>query len=325
MGSLNDGPGAVAAGIVNADDFVGLFERVKNVLGGFKDIRETFFLVINRENDRICAFRGHQRNISQMTENKIKILSPQSAAAFVSTWYDLAEDGHFWMQGRLSALLRQIRSNSLPVDEPLKGLEIGCGHGVLRAQVERHTQWSIDGVDLDLDSLKANPSCRGEAFLYNVFDRRAEWKEHYDLLFLYDVIEHIDDTSAFMEACLYHLKPGGFVFINVPALMSLYSNYDKVVGHVRRYDQQMLADFFKEHALKTIQINYWGQLFVPLLWARKAMVAGDNAQSTIVRKGFKPANKAVNSVLKNLINAEISIFPNPWRGTSVIGIAQKSP
>ena len=113
---------------------------------------------------------------------QVKILSPQSEAPFVSTWYELAKDSHFWMQGRLFALLKQFRLNRIPVDKPLRGLEIGCGHGVLRSQIERHTQWTVDGVDLDLVYLKENPECRGDVFLYNIFDRQHFLKEYFDFI-----------------------------------------------------------------------------------------------------------------------------------------------
>src|ERR1700728_2902945 len=113
---------------------------------------------------------------------EVKILSPNIQQGFIPTWYDLAQDSHFWMQGRLSALLKQFKNNKIPIHQPLKGLEIGCGHGVLRCQIEKKTQWTIDGVDLDLESLKNNPPCRGKPYLYNIFDKNRSLKEHYDFI-----------------------------------------------------------------------------------------------------------------------------------------------
>ena len=75
-----------------------------------------------------------------MSNTNVKILSPQSELSFVSGWYDLANNSHFWMRGRLAALLRQFRNNRIPGDKLLRGLEIGCGHGVLRSQIEKNTK-----------------------------------------------------------------------------------------------------------------------------------------------------------------------------------------
>ncbi len=156
-----------------------------------------------------------------MQNAEVKILSPNSQLSFVSGWYDLANADHFWMKGRLAALLKQFKNNGIPTDRVLRGLEIGCGHGVLRAQIEGKTQWIIDGCDLDLVSLKNNPPAKGNIFLYNIFDRLDFLKSYYDFIILYDVIEHIEDVTPFVDACLFHLKPGGYVFFNVPALDQL--------------------------------------------------------------------------------------------------------
>jgi hypothetical protein len=258
-----------------------------------------------------------------MTDTEVKILSPDSQKDFVSGWYELAQDSHFWMRGRLSALLKQFKNNKIPVDRTLKGLEIGCGHGVLRWQIEQKTRWTIDGVDLDLQSLKNNPPCRGKAYLYNIFDRNASLKEHYDFIILFDVIEHIADVKSFLEASAFHLKAGGWVFINVPALQEIYSNYDTFVGHLRRYDKNMMAKTFDEAGLKSVCINFWGMSFLPLLWARKALLARNHQEESIVQKGFSPPGRAVNALLRAVISAEVSLFPFPSKGTSIMAIAQK--
>jgi len=253
----------------------------------------------------------------------VKILSPNSELSFVSGWYDIAQPSHFWMEGRLLALLKQFQRNRIPVDQPLRGLEIGCGHGVLRSQIEAHTQWTVDGVDLDMASLKENPLCRGEVYLYDIFDRQHFLKDYYDFLVLYDVIEHIDNVKPFLEAGLFHLKPGGYVFLNVPALESLYSNYDKVVGHKRRYDRKMLVLDIEQAGLEVIHINYWGFLFLPLLFLRKQFLSKKTEETAIVQKGFKPGSSLLNDVLKAIIWSEVTMMPDPLLGTSVMAIARK--
>jgi len=258
-----------------------------------------------------------------MPNSKVKILSPNSQLSFAQGWYDIAPDSHFWMTGRLYALLHQFKRNHVPIDQPLRGLEIGCGHGVLRSQIERHSQWTVDGTDLDLGALKNNPSCRGEVYLYDVFDKEHFLKDYYDFIVLYDVIEHIEKVTPFLEACLFHLKPGGYIFLNVPALKSLTSNYDKVIGHFRRYDTKMMAEQFEANGLKAVHINYWGLSFIPLLWGRKIFVMRENKKDTIVEKGFDSKNSFLNEMLSALIKAEIAVMPNPIFGSSVMAIAKK--
>ena len=67
--------------------------------------------------------------------------------------------------------------------------------------------------------------------------------EHYDAVFLLDVIEHIPDDTAFLIAALQHLRRGGLIIVNVPASMLFFSDYDRVAGHVRRYTPGSLANY----------------------------------------------------------------------------------
>ena len=258
-----------------------------------------------------------------MSNVQVKILSPQSESAFVSGWYELANDSHFWMKGRLAAVLKQFKRNHIPFDRNLRGMEIGCGHGVLRAQIENNTQWTVDGCDLDHASLKNNKQLRGDVYLYNIFDRAHFLKEYYDFIILYDVIEHIENVKIFMDAALYHLKPGGYVFINVPALNSLYSRYDKVVGHCRRYDKEMMVKELTDCGLNIVHMNYWGFSFLPVLQLRKKILESVEEEK-IVQKGFRPPGKFANGFLNAVIHAEVALMPNPISGTSLMAIAQKS-
>ena len=56
-----------------------------------------------------------------------------------------------------------------------------------------------------------------------------------DYAFSLNVLEHIEDDAAALQALHARLRPGGCLFIYVPAFMSLYTSMDSHVGHCRRY------------------------------------------------------------------------------------------
>ena len=56
-----------------------------------------------------------------------------------------------------------------------------------------------------------------------------------DFAFSLNVLEHIEDDAAALRHLHTRLKPGGRLFIYVPAFMSLYTSMDRHVGHCRRY------------------------------------------------------------------------------------------
>jgi hypothetical protein len=103
------------------------------------------------------------------------------------------------------------------------------------------------------------------------------------------------------------LKPGGIVAINVPAHMSLYSKYDKVAGHKRRYNRERLHLLFETSNVTPVAIVNWGFSMVPLLIVRKLVLQFVSEERTI-ETGFAPPNGLMNSGL-NLLKATETCIP----------------
>ena len=67
-------------------------------------------------------------------------------------------------------------------------------------------------------------------------------KKKYSSILYLDVLEHIKNDKSEITKAFKSLKKGGHLIINVPAFSYLYSNFDKDVGHFRRYSK---SDFMK--------------------------------------------------------------------------------
>lgn len=255
--------------------------------------------------------------------NNVEIISPEVQLPFLDSWFEIATEDHFWMQWRLQAAFSQFRRLHIPLEKFFNGIEIGCGHGVLRKQLERETNWIISGVDLDLKALRDNPSGRGKLYLYNIFDQSKDFENRFDFLILYDVLEHIADTQNFLKACLFHIKPQGYIFLNVPALNILYSRYDTVVGHHRRYTKKSLSQELQKSDLEILDISYWGFSLIPLLLARKLTISIYRDTSKIVKFGFKPPSPFFNGLFFKLMRIENKLIKKPLAGTSLLAVVKK--
>lgn len=64
--------------------------------------------------------------------------------------------------------------------------------------------------------------------------------DKYNAIMYIDVIEHIERDADELERAKKLLMPGGYLIILVPAHQSLYSEFDKAIGHYRRYNKRML-------------------------------------------------------------------------------------
>jgi SAM-dependent methyltransferase len=263
--------------------------------------------------------------MNQMPDVEILTISkaPLSAEEFPDEWYKHSGSDHFWMQWRIEAFERQYRSLGLSGREKWRGLDIGGGRGVVQNQLEKSTNWIVDCCDLNMPALSASIGGRGRTIFYDIFDRRQEFAAAYDFLILFDVIEHIEDPVVFLNAALFHLKPGGYVFVNVPALMWLYSEYDRVAGHVRRFDVSSLRSLLNEVELSNGDLRYWGGSMIPVLGARKLIMSGDMASADAIRLGFKPPGSLADAFLRSLKFIESAVMPLPPLGTSLLAAVRK--
>jgi 2-polyprenyl-3-methyl-5-hydroxy-6-metoxy-1,4-benzoquinol methylase len=256
---------------------------------------------------------------------EVELISQPQAHSFVEGWYEHNSESHFWFQWRLAALLRQLRELNISLTTPFKVLEVGAGVGVLRTQIESATYWNVDITDLDLQALQQAKAGRGRKLYYDIFEQRAEFREAYDLVVLFDVLEHIADTPPFLAALLYHLKPQGWLLVNVPALQSLYSHYDELVGHVRRYNPQTLAAEFQPGQLAVADVRYWGMSLVPVVALRKLALRLLSGRSTAqkVSVGFSPPHPLVQHFFLALMRLENSLPLSYPAGTSLLLAGRK--
>ena len=94
------------------------------------------------------------------------------------------------------------------------------------------------------------------------------------------------------------------------------------MGHYRRYEKQMLQKELTACGLDIIDTNYWGATFLPILYLRRLLLRNVK-EDVVVKKGFQPPSALVNAMLKAMINIEVSLFPKPYLGASLLAIARK--
>lgn len=251
----------------------------------------------------------------------VERLSDTPEVEFPGDWYDLTAVDHFWFQWRLAAALRQWRDCGLATGAPLRVLDVGGGQGVFRDQVEAATAWTVDLVDLNGPALDAARPGRGRRLYYDVNDAAPELLGTYDAAILYDVIEHLEDPQPLLRSVARHLKPSGWLFVNVPALQSLFSAYDVAAGHFRRYDRHTLPAELATGGWTVRDVRYWGLSLVPLLMVRRLLLR--NPSPDTIDRGFRPPGRLAHAGLRALMKVETGVLSRTPTGTSVLMVAQR--
>ena len=73
--------------------------------------------------------------------------------------------------------------------------------------------------------------------------------DKFNTIMYLNVLEHIEKDKDEIEIALHKLEKGGHLIILVPAHNKLYSNFDKAVGHFKRYEMS----FFKNLGLNNCE------------------------------------------------------------------------
>lgn len=98
-----------------------------------------------------------------------------------------------------------------------KLLEIGCGDGHFLQMARDNYNYEVFGVELDSETSQYARIKRG---LINVkteaFENIKFPENFFDVVYMNDVLEHLQNPFQIIEECQKILKPGGLIVINVP-------------------------------------------------------------------------------------------------------------
>lgn len=137
---------------------------------------------------------------------------------------------------RLRIALRAARARALmDMSGPGRLLDVGCGEGFALAAFHEEG-WSVAGIDHSRAGVEAmNPQIAAhveQGNLFELLDRRIAADERFDLLWLGNVLEHVLDPVALLNALRRVLAPGGLLVVVVPNDGSDYHEELFAEGHV---------------------------------------------------------------------------------------------
>lgn len=228
------------------------------------------------------------------------------------------EEIHWWHKAKREFVSYFLEKNLSSNNSKL--LDVGCGTG---KNVESFGKFGIVwGMD---SSSQAINFCKKRG-LKNIVKGSVEkipfTKAFFDCVTALDVLEHVDDSSLVKEIHRV-LKSDGFLVVTVPAFPMLWSRWDDVLHHKRRYVKNTLNKLLEDNGFKVIKISYmYSFLILPAIIIRafKNLFCKD-----YYRSDFQLSNTIINSLLGKVVGIEkffIKSLAIPF-GTSLIVVAQK--
>lgn len=71
-----------------------------------------------------------------------------------------------------------------------------------------------------------------------------------------NVLEHIEDDAGALASSHTLLRPGGRVIMFVPAFQFAMSDFDRAIGHYRRYTTRTLGEAYRKAGLEIERLHY---------------------------------------------------------------------
>ena len=236
------------------------------------------------------------------------------------------EDRHFWFAARSDVILSAVR-RILGTASGRRALDVGCGNGFVMAALEG-AGLSVSGIDMHWSALvRARTRVRGPLFCSTA--TTLPFLPDFDVVTLLDVIEHVDDDVSVLDEARRVLAPGGHAIVTVPAGPGLWSTYDEVIGHKRRYDRQALVAALRRAHFDVRDVSYFN---CPLIlaaaarrWTGRAQDPGSRDRTDVVRRALRVPPAPLNALLRWVIRAEAPLRRLSWiRGGSLIAVARRA-
>lgn len=155
-------------------------------------------------------------------------------------------------------------------------LDVGCSTGFV-VEAAKHAGWDATGIDLNPSAIAYGVS-RGLDLRTVALEEGGFAPASFDAVSLFDVLEHLIDPTATLQACARLLRPGGIVFLYVPnydsasrLLMGKDAHFIWPTHHLNYYTPASIRDLMSRQGLTTEYVATEGLDIVDYLWYRREM------------------------------------------------------
>jgi SAM-dependent methyltransferase len=249
-------------------------------------------------------------------------------------YYDLyvKEQDYWWHVGKRAIVYGLLERALGKRRVRTRALDMGCGTGLNLDHLAQYGQ--AVGTDYYEEALQFcrirghNSLCKADAAELPFTDGS------FGIITALDVVEHLDDDVVALKELCRVMRPGGYAVISVPAFQWLWTYWDDILGHRRRYTTRTLRQAVEASGLKVVKLSYSNTLtLIPAVAVRilKTLLH----KSSEVRQGnegmkepetdFMPVPSWVNSLLIAYYRLEARVLQryNLPFGLSVVCVARR--
>ena len=227
---------------------------------------------------------------------------------------------HWWFVTKKEIVLDAI-DRYFTKHHDSKVLDIGCGSGLMLNALE--SVGKAYGMDMSDEAISFSKEIFDGEVKKGFLPNNVPYESNFfHLITALDVIEHIDRDVDSLKSIRSLLHPDGKAIITVPAYMFLWSRFDELNEHKRRYTLGELKAKIIEAGYNIEKISYYNTLLFPVVFAVRML------NNIFKRDGSSDVDMPalpLNFLLKKIFGFEKYLlrYLNLPLGVSIIAIVKK--
>lgn len=210
------------------------------------------------------------------------------------------EDRNFWFRARNRLIVWAIKKYCSDVNS---FLEVGCGTGYVLKEINiKYPLMKLFGSEIFIEGLAFASARVPQANFMQIDARDIPFENEFDVIGLFDVIEHIKEDQMVLSEVVNALRNGGILILTVPQHRWLWSAVDNYACHERRYSHNELIDKIKGVNLEILRsTSFMSILLPPMLFSRLL-------KRSIACEAFKPESELkINPILNTIFEILLAI------------------
>ncbi len=201
-------------------------------------------------------------------------------------------------------------------------VDVGAGTGflgdLLRARLPEISYRYVEPIASLEDSLE-------ERFGAESNLRESESFGAAQFVTLLDVLEHQEDDRLFLRELAAKMEPGAVLILTVPAMPSLWSEWDAALGHFRRYRKLSLRATLPGEQFEIVELSYLFPELLPAGWVRRIRRGGDTNGVDAHDAEFPDLPGWMNESLYRIGSATTKARRLWPAGTSLLAVLRRAP